>query len=213
MIRTIEQGALPERFQSKGLGLVVARADQVPAHFIGQVIAKSRQPHVLEYEGHEDVGTARNPGRFRDLESYYAWAKGKERILYMMINRALNPDGQAIPDIGGVIWFGERSHPRAPGRDLTFAIRNYDSDDSHGWGAYVGQGLGTPFMQATHADVRRYYPDKNIWLDLVDGNAAAEHLYRKNGYEVIDRFEDPEHDGQARVLMANDTVLHNQAAA
>ncbi|HSH31982.1 MAG TPA: hypothetical protein VK963_04930, partial [Candidatus Saccharimonadales bacterium] len=147
------------------------------------------------------------------IASYRAWASGKQRILYMMINEALRPDGLDVPDIGGVIWFGKRQNQHAPGRELTFAIRNYAGDQKRGWGQYAGQGLGTPFMQATHQHVREWYMGEKIWLDLVEGNAAAYSLYSKNGYQEITRVPDTEHPGRNWIVMANDTVLMPNEAA
>ncbi len=201
---------LPERFQARELGLIVCMATELPDPYLDQLIDKSRQPHILEFEGHEDVGTKLEPGRFYDREAYRDWAATKERILYMMINGEAKPVIEGVPDIGGVIWFGKRDNAMAPGRDLTFAIRNYAADEKRGYQQYQGTGLGLPFMQAAHTDLRKYHPGEQLWLDLVDGNAAAETLYGRAGYEVEARFLDPDHGDQSRVVMVNDTVLMSE---
>ena len=91
---------------------------------------------------------------------------------------------------------------------MTFAIRNYAADKDNGWQQYHQTGMGSPFMQVTHGDLRNRTPERTgIWLDLVEGNQAAEALYGKNGYRELDRFADPDHDGQRRILMANVTAL------
>lgn len=184
------------------INILTCKADELPEEHVEQLVEKSRQPHILEFEGHEDVGTETEPGRFRTLEDYEKWSQGKERFLYMMIREGL--DGI---DIGGVIWFGRRQNINAPGRDVTFAIRNYDEDAAKGWGKFRGMGLGTPFMQATHADVASIYPGERLWLDLVDGNEPAFNLYSRNGYQELARLSDPTHGGQERIVMANDTAL------
>lgn len=197
---------MPQQFQTQGLGLIACKAAELPDNYVEQLVQKSRQPHVLEYEGHEDVGTAEEPGRFRDVSAYREWSSGKERVMYLMVNEVVKFD-IATPDIGGVIWFGRRTNDNAPDREVTFAIRNYDEDQSKGWGKYRGCKLGTPFMQATHQDVANIYPNERLWLDLVDGNEAALSLYKRNGYEELVRLEDETHGGQKRIVMANDTAL------
>lgn len=203
----LEHSELPERLQERGLDVLVTDARELSDDYVQQLVDKSRQDHIVEFEGHEDIGTPEAPGRFRDVASYREWADGKQRVFYMLINDALRPDGLEVPDIGGVIWFGKRENEHAPGRALTFAIRNYARDESRGWGQYVGTGLGTPFMQATHRDLLNWYQDEKIWLDLVEGNDPAYNLYSKNGYFELDRLNDEAHGGQRRIVMANDTAL------
>jgi GNAT superfamily N-acetyltransferase len=208
MLQTIEQTVLPERLQADGLGILACYAHEVPDEHALQIIGKSRQDHIMEFEGHEDV--TGDPYRFRSLEDYRIWANGKERVFYMLVNDALRPDGLEVPDIGGVIWFGRRQNEQALGCDITFAIRLYEQNDSHGWAKYRQRRLGSPFMQATHQDLRNYYQGEKIWLDLVADNEPAHNLYLKNGYRDLIEFNDPTHDGQRRIVMANETVLSTQ---
>lgn len=199
MKEIIDPSIIPAKFRAEGLGLLTTRSVDMPDGFVLQLVDKSLQPHVHAFEGLEDVGNESTPGRFRSLEDYREWAEGKERMIYLMIREGTNPDGLNVPDIGGIIWFGQRENRHAPGRDITFAIRNYIG--------CVGRGLGGPFMQAAHAHARQTYPNKRIWLDLVDGNEPALNLYRHNGYQELKRFEDESHGGQKRILMANDTAF------
>ena len=207
MMQYIEQDILPEEFQARELSLSVCLSSELPDGYVQQLVNKSRQPHVMAYEGREDVGTESRPGRFRDIDAYRGWAEGKERILYMMLDKGLDPGGLGVPDIGGVIWFGERTNDNAPERNLTFAIRNYSANAVRGWQQYRQCGLGSSFMQATHQNLQERYENERIWLDLAEGNEAAYHLYSRNGYEELVRVDGPEHSGERRIVMVNDTAL------
>ncbi len=207
MLRYIEQDTLPEEFQARGLSLSVCLSAELPDGYVQQLVNKSRQPHITAFEGREDVGTESRPGRFRNVEAYRNWAEGKQRILYMMLDKGLDPGCLGVPDIGGVIWFGERSNSQAPGRSLTFAIRNYAANAVRGWQQYRQCGLGSSFMQATHQNLQEQYQDKKIWLDLAEGNEPAYKLYSRNGYEELARVADAEHSPERRIVMANDTAL------
>ncbi|HVA11497.1 MAG TPA: hypothetical protein VNG32_05030 [Candidatus Dormibacteraeota bacterium] len=207
MLQNIEQGVLPEEFQARELSLSVCLTSELPDNYVQQLVNKSRQPHISAFEGREDVGTESLPGRFRSIEAYRTWAEGKQRILYMMLDEGLDPGGLGVPDIGGVIWFGERINPYAPGRSLTFAIRNYAANAVRGWEQYRQCGLGSSFMQATHQDLQKRYQDEKIWLDLAEGNQPAYKLYSRNGYEELARVVDEEHSPERRIVMANDTAL------
>lgn len=176
---TVAKADLPSRIAEEGLRIEVYPAHEIPEQYIEQLVQKSRQPHVMKYEGHEDAG-----GRFKDLKSYREWAGSKERIVYLLLSEN--------DDIGGIIWFGERENPAAPGYDVTFGIRLYEG--------YVGKGLAVPLMQATHADAAKHFPNKGLWLDYVKGNEAAERTYMKFGYSRI-----AEEDG--RIVMGNKTAF------
>ncbi len=206
-----------EVLQQDGIRVERFEASLLPDRYIGQLIAKSRQAHILEHEGHEDVGTAESPGRFRDRNAFSNWA-AKGRIVYLM----LRDMDDTYTDVGGVIWFGQRANDVKPDYDLTFAIRHYTTydKDSYGsdpdllqfddsdvrrdlWGQYLGKSYGTPFMQATHKDVTsNVYPDRGVWLSVVDGNDRAVALYTKVGYHEIDRIDDPDVAGRTRIVMA-----------
>lgn len=157
---------LPDRLIEEGLELAVAQARDVPEDYIKQVIKKSREPHVMKFEGHEDAG-----GRFKDLEAYYKWAE-KERLVYLLLHKA---EGDEVQDVGGIIWFGKRGNDHIdPSYSLTFGIRLYEG--------CVGKGLAVPFMRATHDDLKRFYPNEAIWLDFAEDNIAARKAYEKFGY-------------------------------
>lgn len=154
---------LPERLSEEGLHIIVAWAKDVPAEYAEQVIKKSREPHVMKFEGHEDV-----EGRFKDLSAYREWAE-KERVVYLLVKDK---------EVGGIIWFGKRENAAA-GEEykLTFGIRLYEG--------CVGKGLSKPFMKVTHEDLKRFYPGENIWLDFAEDNVAAHKAYESFGYHTI----------------------------
>lgn len=186
----IPNDVLPERLREEGLKIVASPADELPDEYVEQLVQKSRQTHIQEFEGHEDT-----EGRFKDAASFREWAEGKQRIMYLLVDESSD-----VSDVGGVIWFGERANPLAPGYDVTFAIRLYDGDEEKGWGRYLGRGLAVPFMQAAHTDARKHFPGAKVWLDYVDGNQAAEKTYTKFGYEKI-----ASDDG--RTVMGHNTAL------
>ncbi len=158
---------LPDRLVEESLEVVVAQARDVPKEFIEQVITKSRQPHVMKFEGHEDAG-----GRFKDLEAYYKWAE-KDRLVYLLLQKGNEPQ-----DVGGIIWFGKRENEHVdPIYNLTFGIRLYEG--------CVGKGLSVPFMKATHEDLARFYPGQAVWLDFAEDNIAARKAYESFGYEHL----------------------------
>lgn len=157
------------RLAEEALEVAVAQAREVPKEFIEQVISKSRQPHVMKFEGHEDAG-----GRFKDIEAYYKWAE-KDRLVYLLLHKS--KDGE-VQDVGGIIWFGKRENEHIdPSYNLTFGIRLYEG--------CVGKGLAVPFMKATHEDLSRFYPGEAVWLDFAEDNIAARKAYESFGYEHL----------------------------
>ena len=187
----------PDKLTDNEIQIVRLDAKDMPEAYIQQIVDKSRQEHVMKFEGHEDVGTEAEPGRFYNVEAYIKWAT-KGRTVYLMTKPREDSDEL---DVGGIIWFGERKNEYAPEHDTTFAIRNYDEDEEKGWSKFVGMGYGTPFMQATHEDMAKTAPDKKIWLDVTEGNDAGYHLYQKVGYEETNRTPDPEHEDRCRITM------------
>lgn len=162
---------LPQRLIEESLGIIVAFAKEVPEQYIAQLIAKSRQPHVMKFEKHEDT-----EGRFKDQEAYKAWAEKNNRLIYLLVSG--NPSQPDTVDVGGIIWFGERKNDQIDSKyGLTFGIRLYEG--------YVGKGLSKPFMTATHEDMRKYYPDQSLWLDFVKENIAAKRAYESFGYTTL----------------------------
>ncbi len=176
---TIDSALLPARIRETGLHIEVFPASELPDQLVNQLVQKSRQPHVLEYEGHEDA-----EGRFKDLESYRAWANSKQRVVYLLLSESA--------DVAGIVWFGERTNPLTPGYDVTFGVRLYEG--------YVGKGLAVPFLEITHREARKQFPNRKIWLDYVRGNEAAERTYTKFGYKKLA-------DEEGRIVMGNDTVF------
>ncbi|MBW3569067.1 hypothetical protein KY385_02965 [Candidatus Parcubacteria bacterium] len=155
---------LPERLKDIGLHVEVYEAENLPEIYIDQLIEKSRQPHVLEYEGHEDAG-----GRFKDREAFNRWTKDKKRIFYLLLEKE---------NIAGVIWFGERQNQHIDrSYGLTFAIRLYEG--------FVGKGLSKPFMRVAHDGMKKYYPGQKIWLDFAAENVAAQKAYESFGYKYL----------------------------
>ncbi len=164
---------LPERLKEMGLHIEVYEAQQLPDEYIEQLIQKSRQPHVLQYEGDEDAG-----GRFKDGQAFRDWSKDKRRIFYLLIDKN---------DLAGVIWFGQRQNQHIDETfNLTFAIRLYEG--------FVGKGLSKPFMGVAHDGMEKYFPGQNIWLDFASENIAAQKAYESFGYEFL-----KQHDG--RIIM------------
>lgn len=148
-----------------GLKLCRVEADKLSQKIIDQIIDKSRQPHVMKFEKHED-----SEGRFKDNDSYKTWAS-KRRIIYTLMNYKDN-------DLAGVIWFGERENPNVdPKYNLTFGIRLYEN--------YLGMGLSKPLMKASHHDIKNVLDNKYIWLDYDEKNFIAGKAYKSFGYEKI----------------------------
>jgi RimJ/RimL family protein N-acetyltransferase len=165
---------LPQRLIEENLEIIVAPARDVPEEYVNQIINKSRQPHVMKYEGHEDV-----EGRFKDLAAYRQWAE-KDRVVYLLIKRNAE---SAIADVGGILWFGEKHNELIePAYNLTFGIRLYEG--------CVGKGLSKPFMQATHDDMQRFFPNHKLWLDFAEENIAARKAYESFGYVELAKTED-----------------------
>lgn len=160
---------LPDRLIEEGLSILFGAAREVSEEYVKQIIEKSRQPHVMKFEGHEDT-----EGRFKDIDTYREWAK-KDRIVYLLINPKTS-------DVGGILWFGEKTNELIdPSYNLTFGIRLYEG--------YVGKGLSKPFMQATHNDAKRFYPRHRLWLDFAKDNIAAQKAYQSFGYKELARTE------------------------
>jgi len=191
--------SIAEELSARGVHVVRYGASDVPEELIKQLVEKSRQQHILQYGAQTDVGDGQNPGRFYDLDSYNKWAK-KGRTVYLLMGE--NSKNQ-LPDVGGIIWFGERKNVHAPGCSNTFAIRHYDEDADKGWGKYYRYGFGTEFMRATHKDfVTNVAPGVKIWLDVVDKNIKAIELYERLGYKKMgDPVDDKIHTGRKRLVM------------
>lgn len=163
---------MPDIFRNRGLKLYVVTAEKLPEKYIDQLIRKSRQPHVLEFEGDEDAR-----GRFKDREAFYEWQKGKTRIFYLLL------DQSEEDDLAAVLWFGERDEENVgPDYNLTFGIRFYEG--------YVGGGLAKPTMKICHKDVKRFFPDKKFWLSLHSHNEVAKHVYQTFGYKIVKQTDD-----------------------
>ncbi len=191
----IDQTSLQERLCKEDLRVEVFPAEEVPETYVQQLIEKSRQPHVMEFEGHEDA-----EGRFKDLASYREWCSGKKRVMYLLLKD---------DDVAGVIWFGRRENSLAPGYGVTFAVRLYAGDAAKGWGDYLGKGLAVPFMRAAHADAAKHFPGEWVWLDYVAGNDAAERTYTKFGYEKLTEKDGHDlHRPDGRVNQSHHYFVH-----
>jgi GNAT superfamily N-acetyltransferase len=154
-------------------------ARELPDEYLDQLIEKSREPHILEYE---TQGT-KKPSRFLDRETYRAWAARRERIIYLLLHES---DREPL-EVAGVIWFGPKAcplgEPEFARYDVTFSIRLYESSR--------GKGLSRPFIEAAHADVlEHYYPGHDLWLDTGKDNEAAHRSYLKFGYQVLGEHGD-----------------------
>ena len=150
------------------LSLYRVDADQLDLKFIDQIIEKSRQPHVMKFEKHEDA-----EGRFKDRGSYKGWAE-KRRVIYLL--------SDPNDDLAGIIWFGGRQNPNIDSRyTLTFGIRLYEG--------YLGKGLSKPLMSVSHGDITKVLPDRYIWLDYDEDNFIAGKAYTSFGYEELGRSD------------------------
>lgn len=166
MIEPVSQ-ELPEVLSTAGLIVLRSYAVNLPDQYIDQLITKSRQPHVLEYEKHEDA-----EGRFKDRDLFKKWAE-KKRLVYLLVDK--NND-----EVAGIIWFGESVNPLIDSKyGVTFGIRLYEG--------YVGRGLSKPLMKVGHLDARKYFSSKWVWLDYTEGNIAAERAYASFGYQELGR--------------------------
>ncbi|MBI5357652.1 GNAT family N-acetyltransferase [Candidatus Saccharibacteria bacterium] len=155
---------LPDKLSELNLQIGVFKAEELPVEFVDQLINKSLQPHILEFEGDEDA-----KGRFASREAYKKWTSSKKRIIYLLL------DGG---EVAGIIWFGERINPNIDSEyNITFGIRLYEG--------YVGKGLSKSFMISSHKDVEQYYPGQKIWLDFKSENVAARRAYESFGYKYI----------------------------
>lgn len=101
--------------------------------------------------------------RFRDLETFQTWQKGK--TIYVLIDKG----GQLL----GVIWFGKKRHPLAPGCSYTFAIRTYPPAR--------GKGYALKFMKKAFED----FKPNGVWLMTRDNNLPAIRLYEKFGFRKV----------------------------
>lgn len=159
-----ELSDLPDKLNDLKLKIGVFEAQELPEEYIDQLVEKSHQPHILEFEGEEDAN-----GRFASIEAYKKWTSSKKRIIYLLL------EGK---DVAGIIWFGERINPNVgPEYNVTFGIRLYEG--------YVGKGLSKSFMISAHNDVEQYYPGQKIWLDFKSENIAARRAYESFGYQYI----------------------------
>lgn len=137
-----------------------------------QLIAKSRQPAILEYTPKDAKE------RFANRHALQQWlAKGRH------VHWLLGPGR----DLAGIIWYGKADFPlniplpeEVPTE--TFAIRLYEG--------YVGHGLARPFMALS----LRVYAEQlqkqgeslpGIWLQTNVDNHAALAVYAKFGYTEI----------------------------
>ena len=165
----IKLNADEEKLSASNLVIYYCWANELDEKFIRQLIKKSRQAHILQFEREEDT-----EGRFKDLDSYKIWAK-KNRLVYLLVDEAALPD----ENLAGIIWFGKRRNEQINSKYcLTFGIRLYEG--------YVGKGLSKPLMRPTHEDAREKFKDcRYIWLDFDKENIAANRAYESFGYKTI----------------------------
>lgn len=160
---------IPDRFQENHLRIFVTEADKIEENFLKQILEKSRQDHVMQFEGHEDAG-----GRFKDVQSYREWA-AKGRTIFILTD-------ETGKDLGGILWFGKRNNPNIdPKYTLTFGIRLYEG--------FVGKGLSKPLLIIGHEELGNYFDDKYIWLDFASENIIAGKAYSSFGYEILNEAD------------------------
>jgi len=153
----------------------------------GQLIGKSRQPHVLEFE-HEDSSPG---GRVSSPEAIEAWIRAEQarRVAFPLINLATGRD------LAGIAWFSDkamRANEGPAGYTLTFGIRLYEG--------YAGRGLCLPFMGAVHRLMMSAAQGRGVWLSAKEGNVRAMKKYERFGYRHS-------HRADGLVYMVNDDAL------
>jgi GNAT superfamily N-acetyltransferase len=137
-----------------------------------QLIAKSRQDHILEATPNDATS------RFLNIESLNSW-QSQGREVYALTGGTR---------LAGVVWYGEKpmpvdiGTPRLPNH--TFAIRIYKP--------YVGKGLAEPLMRDSLKDYLHLIAErgqaedfKGIWLSTKRDNENARHLYKNFGYKEV----------------------------
>lgn len=204
---TLNSEFLPEKLQTAGLNVMAVSATELELGYLQQIIGKSLQPHIQEYEGPEDTGTAGSPGRFRSIDDYEKWAENKQRLLFLLLNPSNLVGAAQIAEVAAISWFGKREHPQAPGRSVTFAMRSYAADTTQGWAQYAGRGLAIPFMNIVHKEASNEFEGSKLWLDLVANNEASRMMCIRSGYRELIRFYDDTHGGEERIVMVNDTAF------
>jgi len=146
-----------------------------------QLIAKSRQTHVLQFAPN-DAGS-----RFSDAKAIERRRLTKKREYYWLIG--------PHHDLAGTIWFGPKTFeldldlPEHP--TDTFAIRIYEN--------YLGKGFAVPFLEQSLAleTSRRKAAGESalsLWLEANTDNPAALSSYKKIGFHSV-------HSTAARVTM------------
>jgi ribosomal protein S18 acetylase RimI-like enzyme len=172
-------GPLPD-----GLGQAAAEAAQqlagrgfevrlgLTTEFAREISAMALEPSIREY-------CPRDSGeRFADLESAGRWLS-KGRAMFLLLKRSDN-DKLSLAGYG---WSGAVSSPKAPGGEITFALRIGETGQ--------GQGLATPFSRLILSASAVLYGAKNIWLETWASNGGAVHVYHKLGFtdvaEALDR--------------------------
>jgi hypothetical protein len=151
-----------------------------------QLVAKSKQPHVLKFTPH-DAGD-----RFSTFESIQERKRTKKRDYYWLLGEN--------HDLGGIIWFGPKTFPISldlPEHPIdTFAIRIYEN--------YLGKGLAKPFFeQALSIEYSRRQErgqSMSLWGVTDTDNATALATYTKVGFERI-------HDEAGRTYLVMPTSV------
>jgi RimJ/RimL family protein N-acetyltransferase len=125
-----------------------------------QIIKKSRQAHVAEWEP-DDMN-----GRFADADSFSRWASQGRAIVGLIKE----------DEVFGITYFGPKKVP--DGYILgstTVGLRLYE-------GA-VGRGIAKPFFVAAHMAVEGYVDVSDVWLTVREENVAAIATYKAAGYQ------------------------------
>ncbi len=166
-------GSLPDGLGPAGAEAAGQLADRgyevrlgLTSEFAREISAMALEPSIREY-------CPRDSGeRFADLESTGRWLS-KGRAMFLLLKHS--DSGQF--KLAGYGWSGSLSSPRAPGGEVTFALRIGEAGQ--------GQGLATPFSQLILSTTAVLYGAKNIWLETWASNGGAVHVYHKLGFTDV----------------------------
>jgi hypothetical protein len=65
MLEFIPHDLMTAKLQAEELNILFCPAEELGMKYIQQLVEKSRQPHILKFEGPEDIGTPEAPDRLR----------------------------------------------------------------------------------------------------------------------------------------------------
>ncbi len=149
-----------------GRGFVVLTGlDEALAKSISQL---ALQPHIRKYCPKDCTDE-----RFANRQSTQRWLSRGHAffVLAKKQKSGFKPVGYG--------WSGPKKTNEVPQGETTFAVRLGQEG--------LGQGLAAPFSQIIVASTANKYGAKKIWLETWASNAAAVHVYKKLGFELVNQ--------------------------